>query len=80
MKYNLTFWQRVGLIPTWIMWVMTSKKDRKSWHEVKKGMEPHVCKFTIRYLYKGEVWYRCEHEGCKFAESEWWNNYLSKQR
>jgi hypothetical protein len=67
-KYNLTFWQRIELIPIWIMWITTDSKERKSWHLVKKGMEKHEHNFTIPSPYKGYMFYKCEHEGCNLSD------------
>lgn len=65
-KYNLTFWQKVQLIPMRVMWLMT--EDRKTWHEVKKGIEKHEHKFTKPFTFKGYSFLECEHEGCKLCE------------
>ena len=71
-KYNLTFWQRLTLIPIWFTWHSMDPKERKSWHLVKKGMEKHEHKFIIpgserfegeEYKYMG-----CDHEGCNLIE------------
>lgn len=61
-KYNLTFWQRVSLIPIWFFWIGAEK--RKSWHEVKKGMEYHEHNFTIPGNEYGMDYLQCDHEGC----------------
>lgn len=72
-KYNLTFWQRLELIPIWFLWyfhaarINGTKEDMaklKSWHEIKKGMEKHKHKFSIPFFVKGYKFLRCEHEGC----------------
>lgn len=63
-KYNLTFWQRAGLPLLYIHWLMVPKNKRKSWHLVKKGMEPHKHNFTIPRKINGYVFYQCDHEGC----------------
>lgn len=67
-KYKLTFWQRLELIPMWFFWKMTPYVDRKTWHEVKKGMEKHVHKFTVPKNYDGYWFMQCEHEGCPLCE------------
>lgn len=61
MKYNLTFWQRLSLIPIWFIWIGYEPGRRKSWHEVKKGMEKHAHKFTQP---TEDGYFSCEHEGC----------------
>lgn len=71
MKYNLTFWQRLELIPIWVMWLTTPVSERKSWHEVKKGMEKHEHKFTKVILKDGYGFLQCEHEGCNICEPIW---------
>lgn len=52
-KYNLTFWQRLELIPIFLFWIVADSDKRKSWHLVKKGMEKHECKFTKPYTEQG---------------------------
>lgn len=79
-KYNLTFWQRFWLPVTWFTWkFLTSDnpadnawitvRKKKSWHEVKKGMEPHICRFTIPVKVDGftNLLYGCEHDGCNLC-------------
>lgn len=65
MKYNLTFRQKLSLPFTFLFWITTPKEKRKTWHEVKKGMEPHQHNFTIPILthlpYK---FLQCDHIGC----------------
>lgn len=63
-KYNLTFWQRLELIPIGFLWLTADPSDRKTWHEVKKGMEKHECKFTKPFTKSGYRFMGCEHEGC----------------
>jgi hypothetical protein len=75
-KYNLTFWQRFWLPVTWLTWkFLTSDnpadnawitvRKKKSWHEVKKGMEKHTCRYTVLVTHPFErPLYGCEHEGC----------------
>lgn len=38
MKYKLTFWQKLELIPLGLMWLASDPDKRKPWHEVKKGL------------------------------------------
>lgn len=65
MKYKLTFWQRLELVPMWFLWFFhADKSNRKSWHEVKKGMEKHEHKFTKEYWYGNYRFLQCDHEGC----------------
>ena len=74
MKYNLTIWQRLELIPVWFMWATTDKDKRVSWHKLKKGSEKHEHKFTVPHTeyYKGTGtayhFMKCEHEGCNLCE------------
>jgi hypothetical protein len=72
MKYKLTFWQRLELIPVWFMWITTDKNKRKSWHALKKGSEKHEHKFTVMHTehYNGKHYHfmKCNHEGCNFCE------------
>jgi hypothetical protein len=63
-KYNLTFLQRCELIRLRLIWLLADHRERKTWHEVKKGMEKHEHKFTIPYKVKGVSFMKCEHEGC----------------
>lgn len=75
MKYNLTFWQRIKLIPLWFMWFFHAEPEkRKSWHHVKKSMEKHEHKYTKYHpvLHRGrrfDFW-DCEHEGCTFTNPD----------
>lgn len=73
-KYNLTFWQRLELIPMWVMWATTEKDKRKTWHEVKKGMEKHTCDFSIVDYYRGHKFWKCSHEGCNMCEDDDYKN------
>lgn len=68
MKYNLSFWQKLELIPTKLIWLATDPNDRKRWHEVKKGMEKHKHKFTKLFSERGYTYLQCEHEGCNLSE------------
>lgn len=67
-KYNLTFWQKIQLIPLRLIWLLFNKDKRKSWHEVKKGMEKHEHKFTIPFTQYPYNYMQCEHEGCTVSE------------
>ncbi len=67
-KYNLTFWQRLELIPMWFIWIQTDPSKRRSWHLIKKGMEKHEHKYTMSLYYKGYKFGKCEHEGCNTCE------------
>lgn len=65
-KYNLTFWQWIELyLFIRPMWTTYDPEKRKSWHEVKKGMEKHEHKFTIEVWTQGYRFLQCEHEGCR---------------
>ncbi len=70
-KYNLTFWQKLELIPLWILWIGTDRSERRDWHSIKKGMEKHECKHTVPDVYKygGREFkiMKCEHEGCNIV-------------
>lgn len=63
-KYNLTFGQRLLLPLLWLIWVTSDPDKRKTWHEVKKSMEPHVCRHTRPFYEHGYLWFNCDHEGC----------------
>jgi hypothetical protein len=69
-KYNLTFWQRLELIPMRLFWLVHPPEDRKTWHEVKKGMEQHKHKFTKPIVEQGYKFLQCEHEGCTLCEPD----------
>jgi len=83
-KYNLTIWQRIGLIPLWILWFFNPSPDRKTWHKVKKGMEKHEHKFTIPYSFKSSKheyrFLQCEHEGCNFVSAEEYQKFKSERK
>lgn len=64
MTYNLTLWQKINLPILWLYWKLSVMDNKKSWHEVKKGIEKHEHKFTTPYNYKGHDFLMCEHEGC----------------
>ncbi len=66
-KYNLTFWQRLGLPLLWIFWASSDSQTKKTWHEVKKGMEKHEHVFGPIYLHKGWKFRNCTHEGCNIC-------------
>jgi hypothetical protein len=69
-KYKLTLWQRLELIPIWFLWYFHADRSQlKSWHEIKKGMEKHECKFTKPFSKGKYDFLECEHEGCKMCES-----------
>lgn len=68
-KYNLTIWQRIALPFLWFIWAGVPVEDRKTWHEVKKGMEKHEHKYTEFFMYKGVPFYRCSHEGCTMCDT-----------
>jgi hypothetical protein len=68
MKYKLTFWQKLELIPIWVLWASKEPHERKTWHEVKKGMEKHEHKFTKPFTQQGYKFLQCEHEGCNLCE------------
>lgn len=75
-KYSLTKGQRFWLPLTWIMWFLTDRNLRKSWHLVKKGMEKHEHKFTIPVVHSGYTFFQCEHEGCTLCDDPSLNNKL----
>jgi hypothetical protein len=63
-KYILTFWQKIQLIPLKLIWFFYDPQERKNWHEVKKAMEKHEHKFTKLVKYREYNFLKCEHEGC----------------
>jgi len=65
-KYNLRWYQYLTLPILFLYWLSFDEKERKSWHLVLKGIEPHEHKFTKPTEYKGI--YECEHEGCKLCD------------
>ena len=69
-KYKLTTGQRIYLFFLFPVWILFSlfKRDAKSWHEVKKGMEKHKHNFCIIYRDKGKIYFGCDHEGCSATE------------
>lgn len=69
MKYKLTFWQKLELIPLKIAWLLHDKNDRKSWHLVKKSMGKHDHNYTIPFTVKGFKFLRCDHEGCTMCDT-----------
>lgn len=68
MKYKLTFWQRLQLIPIFYFWLIS--ENRKTWHEVKKGMEYHEHNFATPIWEQGFRFWQCDHEGCTCCESD----------
>ncbi len=70
MKYNLTFWQKFFLPLIWLLWAATDPDKRRTWHEVKKGMEHHTCEWeelpyeVEQQEFYNYIWYKCKHEGC----------------
>jgi hypothetical protein len=68
MKYKLTLLQKIELPILWIYWKLSVIEDKRSWHEVKKGMEKHTHKFTIPMIYQGYKFMKCEHEGCTVVD------------
>lgn len=67
-NYNLTNWQRIRLPFISLYWSSIDPKDRKTWHEVKKSMEPHTHVYTKQFK-KGPVTFAmCEHEGCTLCD------------
>jgi len=68
MKYNLTFLQRLQLIPLFFFWVNADPAKRKSWHLVKKGLEKHEHRFTIEKHSLGYTYFECDHPGCNMCE------------
>lgn len=69
-KYNLTLLQRLELIPLWFFWFFYpgDKKNRQSWHLIKKGMEKHEHNFVIPVPMGRFTYYQCDHEGCMLSE------------
>lgn len=67
-KYNLTFWQRLELIPIWLMWIAADPEKRKTWHLVKKGMEKHTCNFVNPITHRGYKFMECDHPGCNTCD------------
>ena len=64
MKYNLTFWQRLELIPVRILWLQADPDKRVSWHLLKKGMEKHKHNYVIPIREGSITLYKCDWEGC----------------
>ena len=63
-KYKLSIWQYITLPLLWIYWFFAVVEKKKSWHEVKKGIEKHTCTYTVPFRESGYKFYRCNHEGC----------------
>ena len=68
MKYKLTLLQKLSLIPIRLLWLLSDSTKRKTWHEVKKGMEKHEHKFTQPFTECGIKFLHCEYEGCNLCE------------
>jgi hypothetical protein len=69
MKYNLTFGQKLLLPIFYFYWLQEDSEKRKTWHEVKKGLEKHICDFSIPTdSCKGYEFLKCSHEGCNFVK------------
>ena len=68
MKYNLTFRQKLYLPMMWLAWFGADPDKRKTWHEVKKGMEKHECDFIVPFTEGGYKYLKCGHEGCYTCE------------
>lgn len=66
-KYNLNLWQRLSLPLLWLIWICRPIDKRKTWHELKKGLETHTHTFGDIYLYKGHKYRDCTHEGCNIC-------------
>lgn len=74
--YNLTIWQKLGLPLLWLHWATLKPELRKSWHEVKKGIEKHKHRYT-KLVYDEDIMeylYQCEHEGCTCCDFEYNTN------
>jgi hypothetical protein len=67
-KYNLTIGQRLLLPIIWLVWIGRPIEVRKTWHNVKKGMEKHMHNFVIPEMYKGYLFMNCDHEGCNMCK------------
>lgn len=69
--YDLTFWQRVQLVLIWFYWIQSDSPTRKTWHEVKKGMEKHKHNYVVldvtEYNGRNYDYYNCDHEGCNYT-------------
>ena len=62
--YTLSTLQKLQLPFIWLYWKLSVMDNKKSWHELKKGLEKHTCKYTIPFQIKGYKFMKCEHEGC----------------
>ena len=62
--YNLSTLQRMKLIYLFPIWFFLPRNRKKTWHELKKGMEKHVHVFTEPTMHNGVPFWKCEHEGC----------------
>lgn len=63
-KYNHTLWQKITIPVLWLYWKLSVIENKKSWHEVKKGIEKHEHKFTKEFWHGRFRFLQCEHEGC----------------
>lgn len=67
-KYNLTIWQKLGLPFLWLLWATADPDNKKTWHQVKKGIEKHEHDYSIRQIEDGITYYQCSHEGCNMCD------------
>ncbi len=67
-KINLTFWQIIELIFVYLVWVTHESNTKKSWYEVKKGMEKHHHNFCNPVVIDGHRFLKCDHIGCEFVD------------
>ena len=66
--YNLTTGQKIWLPLLWLYWKFSTLENKKSWHEVKKGMEKHEHVYNKPFMLHDHWWLGCEHEGCNLCE------------
>lgn len=66
--YNLIWLQKIELFFLKPYWYLSVLDNKKTWHEVKKGMEKHEHKFTKVFSKQGYRFAQCEHEGCNLCE------------
>ena len=64
--YRLSFKQKLYLIPLKLIWRIWPVQNKKSWHEVKKGMEKHQHICDIMFMRDGKKFLSCNHEGCSY--------------
>lgn len=70
-KYNLSILQWIFQVPILrLFWLLTADKDRKTWHEVLKGIERHTCAYTIKIDHNGHEYFICNHPGCILGSYE----------